>query len=182
MGGVGPSRSPVPLLDGFALHVKKNPHHRLYFVGAQAKYVEPEITARGLGEAIQVLPFTDNVKAVFQMAGILVSIDTNVKPALFTPTKIVEYMVTDRPILSITPKDSPVDRLLSSFQPTAITVTDYSPDAVARGMEEITQTKWNEEAYRVRLEAMHEFSPTAISEKFETIVASVIYPDIKAGN
>ncbi len=173
VGGVGPSRSPVPLLKGFALHLSSYPGSRLYFVGAHAKYVEPEVDALGLSSAVKVLPFTHDVQTVFEKAGVLVSIDTLVEPAIFTPTKIVEYMVTDRPILAITPKNSPVSKLLTRVPETGVVVNDYSPQAVARGMAEVTQEKWNRERYEARLASMSDFSAAAIVNKFEEIVASL---------
>jgi len=173
VGGVGPSRSPVPLLEGFALHVKKHPGSRFYFVGANAKYVDPEIEARGLAETVKVLPFTDDVKSVFEKAGILVSIDTQVSPPIFTPTKIVEYMVTARPVLAITPQDSPVSKLVARSPETAIAVTDYSAEVIAAGMDKVLAAEWQSHVYESRLAAMSDYSAASIATKFEEIVASI---------
>ncbi len=173
VGGVGPSRSPIPLLKGFALHLSSYPNSRLYFVGAHAKYVEPEIDVLGLSSTVKVLPFTNDVKAVFEKAGVLVSIDTLVEPAIFTPTKIVEYMVTDRPILAITPKNSPVSKLLTRVPETGVVVNDYSPQAVAQGMAEAVEMRWSRERYEARLAHMSDFSAAEIVNKFEGIVTSL---------
>jgi len=173
VGGVGPSRSPVPLLDGFALHTKSHPGSRLYFVGAHAKYVDPEIEARGLADIVKVLPFTDDVQAVFKKAGVLVSIDTQLAPPIFTPTKIVEYMVTARPILAITLPASPVSKLVARSPETAIAVTDYSAEAVAKGMDKALVTEWQADEYESRLAAMSDYSASSIAIKFEEIVASI---------
>ncbi|HEC18042.1 MAG TPA: hypothetical protein ENI97_01715 [Gammaproteobacteria bacterium] len=174
VGWVGPSRSPVPLLEGFALHVMDHPASRLYFVGANPKHVVPEIDARGLSEVVKVLPFTDDVQTVFEKAGILVSIDTEATPAIFTPTKIVEYMVTSRPILAVTPQDSPVSRLLRRAPDTAVAVSDYAAEAVAAGMAQVLQLEWSGEVYEKRLAAMAEFGAMSVAAAFEEMVDALM--------
>ena len=173
VGGVGPSRSPVPLLDGFALHLKSHPESRLFFVGAHAKYVVPEVEERGLMEAVKVLPFTKDVQAVFRKAGVLISIDTLVSPPIFTPTKIVEYMVTDRPVMAITPEGSPVSKLVARSPNTAIAVTDYSPQAIAEGMAKISSVQWKQKDFIDRITIMSDYGASEIAAKFVDIVSNI---------
>lgn len=168
VGKVGPSRSPAPLLDGFALHVKQYPESRLFFVGAPARYVEPEIAARGLSAVVQVLPFTQDIRSLFQRAGVLVSIDAWIEEPMFTPTKIVDYLVADRPILSITPPGSPVASLLARTPATALAITDYSAQAVAKGLEQAMQLQWQADADRLQLRA--DFRADRVAQQFEQLL------------
>lgn len=170
VGGVGPSRSPVPLLDGFAIHVKRHPESRLFFVGAIAKYVEDEIRRRDLADVVSVLPFTNDVQGVFRRAGVLLSIDNKVTPPLFTPTKIVEYLVTDRPVLSITPPDSPVMQLIARSPETGVAVVDYAPEAVAAGFDAALSLMWSEALYQERIKSMQDFNAGNVVRQFESIV------------
>ncbi len=169
VGSVGPTRSPVPLIEGFALHVEKAPEARFYFVGANPKYVEPEIERGGLERNIQVLPFASDVRSVYEKAGVLISLDAMVEEAVFTPTKIVEYLFTDRPVLAITPKGSPVEKLVGRTPETACAVTRYDPESISKGIDRISVQKWDEQDYRKRLEKMDDFSAAAVACKFDTI-------------
>jgi hypothetical protein len=167
VGTVGPTRPAGPLLDGFALHVGKYPEHRLYFVGLSGKYLNAEIHSRGLEGKVHVLPFTRDPGAIFQQAGVLISIDALISEPVYTPTKVVDYLVADRPVLCLTPPGSPVSKLAARSQNTALAVTDYSPEAIAAGMENICACPWDKTAYAHRVEAMRDFSGEAVIEQFE---------------
>ncbi len=172
VGGVGPSRSPKPLLQGFALHLQRHPDSRFYFVGALEKYLRPEIEALNLSDKVEVLPFTRDIAAVYRRAGALVSIDAWISDPVFTPTKIVEYLVSDRPVLAVTPPGSPVSKLMARSESTGVTVTDYSPAAVASGFDAILQLPWDADAYARRVHAMGDFTDDVVVNKFENELAA----------
>lgn len=174
VGGVGPSRPPTPLLKGFALHLQRHPASRFYFVGTLEKYVRPEIKALNLSQAVEILPFTKDILDVYRRAGILVSLDAWINEPVFTPTKIVEYLVSDRPVLALTPPASPVSKLMARASDTGVTVTDYSAEAVARGFDEALQLPWRAEAYARRQRAMQDFSSAAVVGEFERALAPAL--------
>jgi glycosyltransferase involved in cell wall biosynthesis len=173
LGTVGPTRPARLLLEGFARHIQKFKQHRLYFVGSSKDYLMPEIRALGLSGKVQVLPFTSDLLGVYQRAGVLVSIDALTSEPLYTPTKIIDYLMTDRPVLCLTPAGSPVGKLVARFPETILPVTDYTPEAVATGMEAICAIPWDPSMYARRMEAMRDFSGAEVAKRFENKVATL---------
>jgi hypothetical protein len=169
-GGLGTARPVGPLLDGFAVHVEKFPQHRLYFVGTARDYLMPEIRARRLGEKIEVLPFTSDLREIYRRAGALVSIDALIANPVYTPSKLIDYLVTDRPVLCLTPPGSPAAKLALRSPQTILAVTDYAPAAVAAGMADICTRAWDQAAYTRRLEQMRDFSGAEVAAHFERMV------------
>lgn len=170
VGVVNAERPATPLLQGFALHIKDYPDSRLTFVGSLEKYLAPDVDALGLKGYVDILPFSRDVKDVFRKAGVLVSIDALIDQPIYTPTKVVEYMMTDRPVLALTPPNSPVSRLLARASETALAVTDYSPKAIAEGLATIIRDDWRAEKFAARMACMQDFSAASVAEKFEQIV------------
>ena len=133
----------------------------------------PEIRALGLSGKVQILPFTSDLLGVYQRAGVLVSIDALTSEPLYTPTKIIDYLMTDRPVLCLTPAGSPVGKLVARFPETILPVTDYTPEAVATGMEAICAIPWDPSMYARRMEAMRDFSGAEVAKRFENKVATL---------
>lgn len=174
LGTITPARPATPLLQGFAQHIKSHPNSKLFFVGRGEKYIQPNIYALGLQGHVTFLPFTNNVDEVIRKAGVLVCIDALIDTPVYTPTKIVDYMVTDRPIFSLTPPNSPVTKLLLRTPETAVVVNDYQADAIAQGLEKILQIKWDRQFYQERIDRMHDFSEEAIAEKLTQTITLLL--------
>ncbi len=172
-GAFSPDRPVAPLLDGFSLHVASHPNSRLFLVGAPSRYVTPEIASRGLQNTVQVLPFTRDIREVFRRAGVLVSVDAFLEEPIFTPTKIIDYLVSDRPVLALTPPKSPVYELVSRHPDSTIAVTDYSPASVAAGLDAALKLEWNRGSFENRWKAMDTFRPGNVVRQFEQIVAHI---------
>jgi len=171
LGSIGPPR-PLPLLlDGFKLHLQVHPDARLHLVGSNPKHVKPEVQRLGLQNSVVLLPFTQDTDTVMARANGLISVDANIQTPVFTPTKIVEYLMTDRPILALTPKKSPVDTLLDQCKGTAIAVTDYTAASIATGFNQLATMGYSENQYRCRLDVMKAFSPDAINSQLNKILA-----------
>lgn len=174
IGMVRPDRPAEPLLDGFALYQQRQPDARLYFVGDVAGYLKPLIAERQLGDVVKVLPFTRDVQGVMARASVLVTLDANVAAPVFTPTKVVEYLCCDRPVLAITPPGSPVEELMRRCPESAVAVTDYGPEAIAAGLDAAAGINCSPQGFARRFAVMAEYSPAIVAAAFSQLAASVL--------
>lgn len=179
IGTLRADRPAEPLLDGFAVFLRRQPQARLVFVGNVEDYLRPLIAERGLAHAVSVFPFTNDVKKVMSMAGVLVTVDAMVANPVFTPTKVVEYLQCDRTIMALTPSGSPVAKLLEGFTDSAIVVDDYSAEAVADGFAAAAALPYRAESFAARHAAMIDFSPGAIAATFAALAESAIVGSIR---
>lgn len=166
IGGVGRHRPALPLLEGFSLYHQSHPESRLFFVGSSEEYLRPLLRKHDFS-FVELLPYTDRVQDVIRKAGVLVSIDAEVDRPIFTPTKVVEYLLTDRPVLSITPPGSPVEKLISRSPDTALAVTCYTKQAIAKGLEKVGKISFSQQAMQNRIAGMDDFRAESVCRIFE---------------
>ncbi len=170
LGALGEHRSAGPLLRGFHRYRREDPEARLVFVGASRAYLESVAARCGGLAGVEIQPFTQAVFEKMKAASVLVSVDVDARPAIFTPTKLVEYLRVDRPVLALTPEGSPVDRLLSRSPETTVAVHDYDAESVAAGLRRAAAIGHDESLYRQRLAAMRDFDPEAVAGQFERML------------
>ncbi len=132
LGAVGPTRPADILLAGFHRYRQRHGDARLVFVGSSAEYLRSIAPRCGGLDNVEILPFTAQVEAKMRAAAVLLSLDADIHPAVFTSTKIVEYLRVDRPVLAITPAGSPVDKLMTRAPDTTVVVNRYQVDAGSR--------------------------------------------------
>lgn len=174
IGTVSRHRPADPLLAGFALYNKKYPQSRLCFIGNVQEYLQPLVKKMGLSGCVEILPFTKEVDRVMFEAGVLVCLDAKMDEPLFTPTKIIEYLLCDRPILAVTPAGSPVAELLGRSPLTTVAVTTYSPENIASGFSLAAEIDYVEENFRDRFAAMEDFSANSVCKNFMEICRKVL--------
>lgn len=73
--------------------------------------------------------------AYMQASDILLLIEADIQPSIFLPSKLIDYLGTGKPILGITPRNSPAAKLLTSLQNPAIPPSDTL--AIARACVQI---------------------------------------------
>ena len=174
IGSLSPTRAPDCLLDGFRIHLKSFPDSRLFFVGVrngkQKKYLIQTIASRDLQSQTQVLAYNKYIWGMFKNAEALISIDAEVSPAVFTTTKIVEYLSTNRPVLAVTPKDSPVAKLMTRCRDGVYIVDDYRGQSVADQLNRIRTAEWHADQFGQRKIVMHEFSGKTVATELKRIM------------
>lgn len=174
IGTVRADRPAEPLLDGFSLYNRQHPESRLTFVGDVRNYLQPLIQERGLSEVVHIQPYTRDVNAVMQRASLLVSLDAQVDDPVFTPTKIIEYLRCDRPILAVTPTGSPVEALMKRSPETTVTVSDYSSESIAKGFAAAAELGYRPESYEERFSKMEDFTPEGVAVSFYKLVEEIL--------
>jgi glycosyltransferase involved in cell wall biosynthesis len=174
IGTVSRHRPADPLLAGFALYNKKYPQSRLCFIGNVQGYLQPLVEKMGLSGCVDILPFTKEVDRVMFEAGVLVCLDAKMDEPLFTPTKIIEYLLCDRPILAVTPAGSPVAELLERSPLTTVAVTTYSPENISSGFSQAAEISYVEDNFRHRFASMDDFSANSVCKDFMGICRKVL--------
>lgn len=170
LGAIAPPRPARLLLQGFKQHLHHNPKARLQFVGSNARHLAPLISELGLAAVVDILPYTSTpARAIEQAAGLLV-VEVNKRPAVYTPTKLIDYLLSYKPILALTPQGSPVDDLLRRSTATGLSVNEYTVNALAAGFEQLAKLKPTPKDYAQRIAGMREFSPEGVSQKFATLL------------
>lgn len=156
------ARTPEKLLAGFAKFQERSPGAIFRFLGAQPESINPEAFRLGVSGSVEILPFTRDVSKAFGEADVLVALDAFEGAPVFMSTKIIEYLLTDRPVLLLSPRNSPASRLLSRFPETALSVGDEAEE-IASAMGKLLSLSCDETAFVGRLKAMEEFSPSSVA-------------------
>ena len=169
IGSINKTRPINPLLKGFSLFVRKFPEAKLVFVGASKGFLLPFISQYKLDTSVEFKPFTNDVKSEMANASCLIAYDKPVEHPIYLTTKIVEYLNVDRPVLAITPENSPVDDLIRRHNETAISVNSYEPQAVAEGFRRAQLLTPTPEQYRQRFKMMAPYLPEDILYQTEKV-------------
>jgi len=159
-------RTGLALLEGFAKYLRSYPDSRLVCVGTNPESVLPSATRMGILEAVSVRARVDDIRPMMVEVDVLVSVDAAFGPAIFLPTKLVEYLVVNRPILLISPSDSPGAALARRFERTVVHVANETPDAIADGMRRAGELETCESAYVERFVGMDEFKSCVVAKRF----------------
>ncbi|MBF0126438.1 MAG: glycosyltransferase [Magnetococcales bacterium] len=115
-----PNRQPEKLLLALALLKQRRPElehaFRLRLIGGVNPYagfsqerLETLIRSFGLENMVETLPTVDYGASLAHMAGsdALLALDADLPDSPFLPSKLIDYLGADRPILALTPHNSP---------------------------------------------------------------------------
>jgi hypothetical protein len=159
-------RTGFALLEGFAEHLRSYPDSRFVCVGTSPEAVLPTASRLGILEAVSVHARVDDIRPMMGEVDVLVSVDAAFGPAIFLPTKLVEYLVVNRPILLISPADSPGAVLARRFDRTVVHVATESPEAIAEGLRRTGELDADKSDYAERFARMDEFSGRIVAKRF----------------
>jgi hypothetical protein len=159
-------RTARPLLKGFALYLQYSPSSSFYFVGPQASAILPEACRLKIAERIKIWPWVKNPRTFFEQASILVAVDSADGEAVFLSTKLIEYLVVNRPVLLLSPRESPGAQLTQRFCSTVKLVCNENARAICEGMIFLKYTKSDKDEYLDRFKIMEEFNGSAVAALF----------------
>jgi hypothetical protein len=160
------ARNATGLLRGFCHHQRSHPEDRLLFVGTDPQSVIPEAGRLGIAASVQVMERVDNVREVMAKMDVLVATDSFLARPVFLSTKLVEYLVVNRPILLLSPAQSPGATLLRRFPETTRVVSSERIDDVSAGLAQAAACVVDDSAYRQRFAQMDAFSARSVAELF----------------
>jgi len=159
-------RQPDTLLDGFARHLNQCPSSRFVFLGTDPASIMPTATRLAVSHAVRIVGTVKDVRPWLAAADVLVAVDACEGEPVFMSTKLVEYLVVDRPILLLSPSSSPGAVLLQRFPSTTRRVGCEDPMMICRSMDELLKTTVRPEDYASRFEQMREFSAGCVASRF----------------
>jgi len=165
-GGFYGKRTASALLEGFALHLRSAPNSRFICAGTSPQAVLPDAERLGISAAVKVCSRVDDIRPLMAETDVLVSVDAASGPPVFLSTKLVEYLVVNRPVLLISPARSPGAALARRFERTVIHVSREDPEAIADGLNRAGETQAEDPEYAARFARMDEFSAHVVARRF----------------
>lgn len=158
-------RTATALLEGFALHLKSSPDSRFLFVGSDPNAILPDAERLGIARAIQLVERVKDVRPYLAAADVLVAVDDFHGEPVFLSTKLVEYMVVNRPVLLISPANSPGAGLAMRFERTMQLVARQDTREIAGALTSVAGLRPDDKDYLSRFEGMNEFSAQAVASQ-----------------
>jgi glycosyltransferase involved in cell wall biosynthesis len=168
------NRSPSILLKAFALYHNANPNSELHFVGSSSLTLHREINKLRLHSSCVVHAKTPNLLNHYSNSTVLVAMDANDDKSVFISTKLIEYLMVDRPILLITPNNSPSYQLLQKFKETTL-CAGYDAKAIADGMQELSERHYSANNYNLRFEGMKTFEGNSVASLFIDKISNILF-------
>jgi hypothetical protein len=159
-------RTPDALLEGFAQHLKSSRGSSFLFVGTDPTSIAPQAARLGIVDSLRVIPRVKNILPHLATAHALVTVDAAQDEPVFLPTKIIEYLVVDRPVLVISPAKSPAAALAKRFQRSVLHVPPDQPQAIADGLTQTLHLKPDPQDYSDRFQQMQEFTGPTVAARF----------------
>jgi len=114
LGSLNVVRHARQLVAAMKLISITHPEFRLFFVGTDREIIESYFAGGDIPENITVFDWTDDPETFIRKASVLVDIDIDRAGDVFMSSKLVRYLNSDIPILSITQTNSPASKILSN--------------------------------------------------------------------
>jgi glycosyltransferase involved in cell wall biosynthesis len=166
IGSFYSKRRPDVLLEGFRRHLKAHPDSRFRFVGADPSVVMPVAEALDVARSIEMVGRVKDVLPQMAAADVLVASDSGEGEPVFLSTKLIEYLMVDRPVLLVSPAASPGTQLLKRFPSTTRVAPCQDPEAVGVGMTELAGGSYPAAEFERRFAGMEEFSSRSVAALF----------------
>lgn len=106
-GGIYGVRRPESLLDAFYKFTLQYDNTRLYFLGTNPVSIDLSKYDDSFKNKIIFVSYTDDLEKYYQLADVLIDIDADLDNDVFMSSKFFNYIMINRPILSITRENSP---------------------------------------------------------------------------
>lgn len=166
LGSIYGTRNPLPLFQSIEMLSTSGIDCKLV-VYSDAPYnaVVPHF--------VEYRGYTLDVTSALLRADILVDLDGDDDIPVFISSKLKDYLVIPRPILSITPSNSPAYHLLNGI-PTVWT-TNNEKNSIAKTIKQIIKDSEMPQKYDERFRFAQRFSPKAVVDKVLGIVHSIVH-------
>jgi len=167
-GGIYGKRDPEPLLMAFKSLIEEKPDACLHFYGTKNSQLESCIEKNALNSNVKIFPFTRDIDSVFSRANVLVALDAFEDEALFLSTKIIDYYMVNRPVLLLSPMQSPSSQLSQQFLNT-VQVSENNKGKILHSMQVLLNKPIKDYDFEKRFSEMEKYSVESIVNKFEKI-------------
>jgi glycosyltransferase involved in cell wall biosynthesis len=161
------NRKPDLLIDGFNEFSSVNSSCELHIVGNN------QHLAHLNDHNIKILPYSTNPFQLMSDANILIDIDSDCKNEVFMSSKLLDYLSTNRVIVSITSNQSPASDVLSTLKNTAI-ISSHDLTNIIGAFEKAIKVIWTPDLFDERNEIQNYFSLQSIVKKTEDGLLSIV--------
>lgn len=132
-GGIYGLRKPEYLLKGFEKLLNEFPESKLVFVGTQkASLLLNELLPETLSK-IEIIPFQKDLSYYYNVATALIDLDADIEDDVFLSSKITNYLMMNRIIISETGSNSPSRNLFKDIE--SIIQCDHDSEQVCEAMK-----------------------------------------------
>lgn len=117
---------------------------------------------------------TEDICSVMQNMDVLVDIDGDDKTPVFVSSKLKDYLSVNRPILSISPVNSPSRDLLSNLNTVTTTVNDA--ESIKKALLILMNNDFRDSDYAERKKIISLFDPHVIASRIRSHIQSLALP------
>lgn len=140
-GGIYGVRKADYLLNAFEKLLKIYPNSKLIFVGSQLpslslSELEPETIKK-----VEIVPFTKDLSQYYKSSTALIDIDADLENDVFLSSKMTNYLMINRVIISETGINSPSRHLFKNID--SIIQCDHDADQICEAMKKTIITKYS---------------------------------------
>ena len=119
-------------------------------------------------EGVNYVGSTDNVQKALVESNCYVDIDGNDTPPVFISSKLKDYLINNRPIISITPIGSPSQVLLNNLK--TVQVCQDEKEQIIRCIENLYLKNIENAEYIERTAIVEQFSPKRIANQIISVL------------
>jgi glycosyltransferase involved in cell wall biosynthesis len=138
-GGIYGARKADYILDGFKSLLKKHPDSKLQFIGGSPEPTFLLGIESAIIEKIEILPFTKNLDSYYAAATALLDIDADIENDVFLSSKMSNYVMVNKTIISETGKNSPSRHLFKGID--SVIQCGHNADELCLAMEKAVEMK-----------------------------------------
>lgn len=165
LGNIYGSRNPQPLFEAIESLNANGAHIHLDIYSPQPSK-EPQCY-----RFVEYKGRTSNVWKAMEQSDILVDLDGDDSTPVFISSKLKDYLLLNRPILSITPNNSPSEQLLKGVD--SAVVTRNSKEEIAHSLDQILSSDYKNLTYNDRTALISLFDPKVVVADLLTIFDSI---------
>lgn len=163
-GGIYGLRKPDYIIEGFRRLLEVYPDSELIFIGTQ---FTDTFTPQCIGKKIRLLPYTKDLDTYYKEATALVDIDADIDNDVFLSSKIPNYLMVNRIIISETGSNSPSAQLFRDIQ--SIIQCGHDPIQLCSAMKKAIELR-NTESFEDRNQVIRLFQIDNIIENLNNIL------------
>jgi glycosyltransferase involved in cell wall biosynthesis len=115
LGSLGGKRVATPVLEAFNKISEQLSKIKLVFVGTNPLEIQKETIFSSIENKVEFIPWTNDPTPWIENSDVLIDIDADIKDDVFVSSKLMRYLNTDIPIVSITSRQSPTHQLINRF-------------------------------------------------------------------
>ena len=115
---------------------------------------------------------TNDILAVMKNADILVDIDGDDKDPVFISSKLRDYLSVNRPVLAISPKDSPSREVLEGLK--TVQISSNNTAEIQEAILRLLKMEFSESDYKERIPIVSSFNPDNIAREIIQHINAIV--------